>query len=118
MGLFGKKEPEQESGDEFVEINGEGGDKKRAVIRIETLTDYREVETIQELLRNGNIVFLKIKGLREKDLGELKRSIARLKKTSQAMNGDIVGVDENYLVLTPNSARIFRGEEAPVTTEL
>ena len=87
------------------------------MIRIENLNDYRQVEGVHQLLREGNIVFLKIKGLREKDIGELKRSIGRLKKTSQAMNGDIVGVDENYLILTPNTSKIFRGEE-PVAQEV
>ncbi len=26
------------------------------------------------------------------------------------MNGDIVGVDENYLIITPDFARVYRGE--------
>lgn len=111
MALFRKEIEDDEEEENFIEIGEEGLERKKTRIRIESLNDYRQVEDIQKLVREGNIVFLKIKGLREKDIGELKRSVERLKKTSRAMNGDIVGVDENYLVLTPNFARIHRGEE-------
>ena len=112
MALFKRESGEEDEGEDFIEIGEEGLERKKTRIRIESLNDYREVEEIQRLVREGNIVFLKIKGLREKDIGELKRSVERLKRTSRAMNGDIVGVDENYLVLTPNFAKIYRGEEA------
>ena len=113
--IFKKEEPTE--GDEFIEVNSEGDDRKRVNIRIENLNDYRDVEEIQKLLREGNIVFLKIKKIRERDIGELKRSVERLRKTSMAMNGDIVGIDEDYLVLVPPFAKIYRGqvEEAKKT---
>jgi len=65
---------------------------------------------VQQLVRDGNIVFLRIRELREKNISELKRSVEKLKKTVVAMNGDIVGVDEDFLVITPTSAKIFRGK--------
>ena len=40
---------------------------------------------------------------------ELKRAVDKLKKTCVAMDGDIIGVDEDFLVLTPNYAKIWRG---------
>jgi SepF-like predicted cell division protein (DUF552 family) len=106
--IFKKEEAAGE--DEFIEVNTEGDDRKRVNIRIENLNDYRDVEEIQKLLREGNIVFLKIKKIRERDIGELKRSVERLRKTSMAMNGDIVGIDEDYLVLVPPFAKIYRGQ--------
>ena len=106
--IFGR----EDTGDkeEFIEITTEGEDRGRMNIRIENLQDYRDVEGVQRLLREGNIVFLRIKKLKERDLGELKRSVERLRRTSVAMNGDIIGVDEDYLILTPPSAKIHRGE--------
>ncbi len=110
-GLFGREEDEEE----FVEIEKTADDSKKVQVMIESLEDYRDVERVQKLLREGNIVFLKIKPLKDKDLGELKRSVQRLKKTCTAMNGDIVGVDEHFLVLTPPSASVYRGEQARLT---
>ncbi len=110
-GLFGRGEEEEE----FVEIEKTSDESRKIQVIIESLEDYRDVERVQKLLREGNIVFLKIKPLKDKDIGELKRSVQRLKKTCTAMNGDIVGVDEHFLVLTPPSASVYRGEQVSMT---
>lgn len=110
FGLFGG-EPEEE---EYIEIEKEEEGRKFNVI-VESLDDYRDVERVQRLLREGNIIFLKIKPLKDKDLGELKRSVSRLKKTVIASNGDIVGVDENFLILTPQHVKVYRGETLSAT---
>jgi SepF-like predicted cell division protein (DUF552 family) len=107
--IFGKKEPKEEA-EEFIEIESEEGERRKINIRIENLEDYRDVERVQKFLREGDIIFLRIKRLRERDIGELKRSVERLRRTSVAMNGDIIGVDEDFLILTPSYAKIFRGE--------
>ena len=41
-------------------------------------------------------------------MGELKRAVEKLKKTVIANNGDIVGVEQDWLVLTPGYAVIQR----------
>ncbi|NCN39033.1 MAG: cell division protein SepF [Candidatus Aenigmarchaeota archaeon] len=109
LGLFKKDEGVEESPENFIELDQSSGDiKQRINVRIEDLRDYRDIETVQRLVREGNIVFLKIKTLRDKNLGELKRAVQKLRKGSIAMNGDIVGVDDNFLVLCPQFARVFR----------
>ncbi len=78
-------------------------------VRIEKLSSYADVPKIQEFLRNGEIVFLNIKDLKTSNLSELKKAVDKLKNTVSAMDGDIVGIDESYLLLTPSYARIQRG---------
>jgi SepF-like predicted cell division protein (DUF552 family) len=112
--IFKREEPEEEG--EFIEIETGGEERRKVNVRVETLNDYRDVEEVQKLLREGNIVFLRMKKLRERDFGELKRSIERLRRTSMAMNGDIIGVDEDYLILTPPFAKIYRGETEQTKT--
>jgi len=107
--IFGKNE-ETMNEDEFIELETGGEEGKKVNIRIETLNDYRDVEGVQKYLREGNIIFLRIRKLRERDIGELKRSIERLRRTTIAMNGDIIGVDEDFLILSPPNAKIWRGE--------
>ncbi len=110
---FGSK-PEDEAvkkeQSDFIEIPSDQERRARVNVRIETLNDYRDVETVQRFVREGNIVFLKIRRLKERDLGELKRCVDRLRKTIVASNGDIIGIEEDFLVLTPNFAKIYRGE--------
>ncbi|MBI4894641.1 MAG: cell division protein SepF [Candidatus Aenigmarchaeota archaeon] len=111
--MSGKKDGQQKPqapADEYVELgeNMVGGDGKVGV-RIETLIDYNDTDRIQQLLREGNVVFLRVRELRSKDMAELKRSVEKLRKTCTAMNGDMVGVDEDFLVVTPQYAQIYRG---------
>lgn len=107
-----KKAVKPESPEEdFVELEPTHFDEKVGVtVKIDNLSSYADTDRIQTMLRNGNVVFLKIKDLRERDINELKRSVDKLRKTCSAMNGDIVGVDEDYLIITPSFARIFRGK--------
>jgi len=103
-----KKEAMPET--EWVELDSSAFKEDLSVnVRVESLKDFADTNRIQTLIREGNIVFLKIKSLRQKDLSELKRSVEKLKKTATAMDGDIIGVDEDFLVLTPKHAKIFRG---------
>ncbi len=117
FGLFKREEQPEESEENFMEVDQTAGESRQKVsVRIEDLEDYRDIDTVQKLVRDGNIVFLKIKTLREKNLGELKRAVQKLSKGSVAMGGDIVGVDDNFLVLCPTFARVFRQspEEAKI----
>ena len=112
--LKDKIKPQQEEEgnnpeNDFIEIDEAGLVKEEKInVKIETLRDYVDSDRVQQLVRDGNIVFLKIKELRAKNVAELKRAVEKLKKTVVAMNGDIVGVDEDFLVITPNFARVFR----------
>ena len=54
---------------------------------------------------------MKIKVLKEKDMSELKRAIDRLRKTCVAIDGDIAGVDDDFIVLTPPGVKIHRMEQ-------
>src|SRR3990170_5145002 len=101
------KEPEEE----FIEVQPIV-EENRVNVKIDTLREFADIERIQGLVRSGNVVFLKIKDMRQKDITELKRCVDKLRKTALASNGDIVGVDEDYLVLTPSFAKIYRGKSA------
>ena len=79
-----------------------------ASIRVEKMEDFADTERILRSIRKGNVVFLKIKSLREKDMGELKRAVEKLKKIVSANNGDIAGVEQDWLIITPEFAMVER----------
>lgn len=100
--------------EDFIEIEPESVKRGEEIpIRIVKLNEYGDADKVQKALRDGSVVFVKIKTLKEKDMTELKRAIERLRKTVSAVSGDIAGVDENYLIVTPSYAKIMRGEEQP-----
>ena len=105
-----KEEVEEQKEEEFLEIDESLlSESKKLNVRIESLKSFADTERIQNLIREGNIVFLRIKELKNKDLNELKRSVDKLKKTIIAMNGDIVGIGDELLIVCPSFARIYRG---------
>lgn len=105
MAILKKREPEEES---YVEVDETKTNADGVNVKIDKLHDFSDVERVQNLVRDGNVVFLNIKDLRQKDINELKRTVDRLKKTIVANNGDIVGVDEDFLILTPSFAKVLR----------
>jgi SepF-like predicted cell division protein (DUF552 family) len=109
-GLFKKGEKEEQ--DEFLELDEDKFKENQEVsVRIETLNSFSDTDRIQSLVRDGNVVLLRIRQLRANNIGELKKAVDKLRKTCTAMNGDIVGVDEDFLIITPQFARIYRGKE-------
>lgn len=106
--LFGKKVTGEEEEVEYIEVNSAADSRGPMQIRVETLNSFADTDKVQAGLRDGNIIWVKIKPLKEKDMTELKRAVDRLRKTSIAVEGDIAGVDEDYLVLTPKGVTIHR----------
>ena len=107
--LFGRgfKELGEE---EFIELDTNEAEKPegKIPIKVDKIEDFADSDRIQKLVRDGAIVLVKIKALRGKDVSELKRAIDKLRKTCVAINGDIAGIDEDWIVLTPSFAHVAR----------
>ncbi|MEM5828209.1 MAG: cell division protein SepF [Candidatus Aenigmatarchaeota archaeon] len=102
-----KRPKREESEEEEVEIVTPEEEKKEKVYVLK-LKDFNDTYQIQNLLREGYIVVISIKELRMKDVSELKRSVDRIKKTVEAIGGDIVGVEEDLIIATPSGVKIER----------
>ncbi|MFO7794012.1 MAG: cell division protein SepF [Candidatus Nanohaloarchaea archaeon] len=116
LGFLNKKENNSEETvieDDFVELDAKTtNENKKVVVRAETLREFDDVEDVQNRLRDNQIVWVNIKPLKQKDMSKLKRAVKRLKKTVRSVDGDIAGVDEDWIVITPSYAEIERtGDE-------
>ena len=107
--LFGKGMKEL-GGEEFIELDTNELERPegKIPIKVDKIDDFSDSDRIQKLVRDGSIVLVKIKALRSKDVSELKRAIDKLRKTCVAINGDIAGIDEDWIVLTPSFAHVAR----------
>ena len=100
--------------EEYVEIDTT---KKKApdskiMIKSFVLEDFPDIKPALDALREGyTIALINIRPLKEKDIVELKRAVAKLKKTCDAIEGDIAGFGEDWVVATPKFATIHRGEK-------
>ncbi|MEM7819059.1 MAG: cell division protein SepF [Candidatus Aenigmatarchaeota archaeon] len=109
--ILEKFKPKEEEG--FIEVDESLLEEKEEVnLKIENLNSLADVERIQESLREGNVVFVRIKEIRDRNLEELKKCVDRLKKTCMAMNGDMAIAHDDFLILTPEFVRIYRGKAA------
>ena len=99
---------------DYVEIETDTGDSKaQVIVRPFTIEDFSDIKQILDALREGyTIALVNIRPIKDKDLIELKRAINKLKKTCDAIDGDIAGFGDDYIVVTPAFAKIYR-EKAP-----
>jgi SepF-like predicted cell division protein (DUF552 family) len=105
-------EPE-DAEEEYVEVDtvGTADVNKKYVVRPFTLDDFSDLKPILDALREGHtICFINISPLKEKDQVELRRALTKLKKTVDAISGDIAGFSDNYIVATPPFAEIYRSK--------
>lgn len=102
MGMF-KKE------DDYVELDHvDNTEIKKVPIHIEKLNEYSDSDRIQRKLREGTVMLVRVKELKDKNMAELKRAIERIKKTCEAVNGDIVGVGDEWIIVSPANAKVER----------
>lgn len=98
--------------EEYIELDmEEEHEKRRLLIEVERLDNYADSDRLQRKVREGNVLLVKIKDLKSKDMEELKRAVDKLRKTCLAINGDIAGLGEDWLVLTPATAKVHREQE-------
>jgi len=113
------KVEDYELSDDYLELDLNAQKKENKVlVKLFTLSDYEEVNHILDILREGyTIAVVDIKHLRQKDSIELKRAISKIKKTVDALEGNIAGFGENTVIITPSFAQITKEAEKVVPKE-
>lgn len=120
MGFFGRIKDkilgsddylDEEFGEEYIEIDTgkELGKKAKIVVKPFVIRDFADIRDCLDALREGyTIALINIKPLKDRDIVELKRVVNKLKKTCDAIEGDIAGFGEDWIVVTPSFAQVFR----------
>ena len=95
---------------EYIEIDlGQEVKKSKILIKTFLLKNFEDVNNILNSLREGyTIAVIDIKPLKSKDIIELKRAIAKIKKTADALEGSIAGFGENTVIVAPSFAEISK----------
>ncbi|MEM3074484.1 MAG: cell division protein SepF [Candidatus Pacearchaeota archaeon] len=96
------------SDEDYVEIDI-GNEEKRSKVSVRpfVLRKFEDINEVLNSLREGyTIAVIDIQALRKKDVIELKRAVAKLKKTTEALEGNITGFGENIIIATPQFAEI------------
>ena len=102
-------------GEEYLEIDlGQEEKEQKVMVNLFVLKQYEDVNDILNALREGyTIAVIDIKILRKRDSIELKRAISKIKKTTDALEGNIAGFGENLVIVTPSFASIHKEAAKP-----
>jgi len=113
--IFSERGSEDEFDEEYLEIDlGREEKNHKVLVKLFVLKDYDDVNEILNALREGyTIAIIDIKTLRQKDSIELKRAVSKIKKTIDALEGNIAGFGENMVIATPSFAKIHKEEVKP-----
>ncbi len=102
-----------QSGD-YVELEVDQNDKPlpKIFVKYYNLNKFEDASGILNDIRSGyTLSFIKVKEIRDKGgLDELKRTISKLKKSADAAEAQIIGVDEDYLLIVPDFVKVEKGE--------
>ena len=86
--------------------------RSKIVVKPFIIQDFTDIKEPLDSLREGyTIALINIKALKEKDIVELKRAVTKLKKTCDAIEGDIAGFREDWIVVTPSFAHVYRNTQ-------
>lgn len=102
-----------EEEEEFIELEPtvEREREAKIILRYFDLTEYADIKPILSSLREGfTIALVNMEPLKDRDMDELKRAISKIKKTTGAMDGEVVGVSEDWIVAVPSFVKVFKGE--------
>lgn len=107
--IFGGSKAEDHPED-YLEIDLDKEEKQgKVLVKLFVMKKYEDVNSILNVLREGyTIAIIDIKTLKSKDSIELKRAVSKIKKTADALEGNIAGFGENLLIVTPPFAQIQR----------
>ena len=111
---------DEEFVDDYVEIDTKRdiGKKSKIVVKPFIISDFTDVKEALDALREGyTIALINIKPLKDRDIVELKRAVNKLKKTCDAIEGDIAGFGEDWIVVTPGFAHVYRTTETAEVKE-
>jgi len=106
-----------EFGEDFLEVEPERqtSDRKKVTVKPYAVRDFSDIKEPLDDLREGyTVALINIRGIKERDVLELKRVVNKLKKTCDAIDGDIAGFGEDWLVATPGFAKVFRAPAVKV----
>jgi len=88
------------------------------MIRPFVIENFDDIKPALDSLREGyTIALVNIKPIKDKDIIELKRAVNKLKKTCDAIEGDIAGFGEDWIVVAPNFAQIYRNKQTEEVKE-
>ena len=109
-----KKNVNLEESNEYVELEVDQKEKPttKLYVKYYNLVKFEDSGVVLNDIRSGyTLSFIKIKEIKDKGgIEELKRTISKLKRSADAADAQIVGIDEDYILIVPNFVKVEKGD--------
>lgn len=115
MGILEKfKSKEKVTIDDYEELDlaqyeAEIGEKASVLIKVAEITGLGEIPRIKKEIYDGNIIVADVAFIKHDRL-TLDRILKDLKQLAEEIKGDIVGLGEEYVVITPTGIKVDRNK--------
>jgi uncharacterized protein len=80
------------------------------------LRELADLEMVENEVKNGNIIILRITPLASKNIEDVKQAVNQLYEFAESIKGDIARLGDERVVICPDKIRIWR-EKTPVQNE-
>lgn len=88
-----------------AEKNSEGA---KTYLKAMPLRELADLEQVENEVRNGNIIILRITPLASKSITDVKQAVDQLYAFAESIHGDIARLGEERVVICPENIRIWR----------
>lgn len=113
MGILERfKSKERDSMEDYEELDlgqyeAEINEKASVLIKVAEITGLNEIPRIKREIYDGNIIVADVAFIKH-DKITLDRILKDLKQLTEEIKGDIVGLGEEYIIITPTGIKVDR----------
>ena len=93
---------------DYTELVMEQEGQRNLPIVVDRIESFSCADRVVKNVREGKIVFAKVGEFKNLNVDEFKRTVSKIKNVCTAINGDIVGVSGDWLIVAPSLAKIER----------
>jgi len=91
---------------DYAELVEESEVSSKVQIMIDRIESFTDSDRVIHNLREGKVTFAKIGDFKNTNIDELRRTVAKIKTVCRALDGDIVAVANEWLIVAPPQATI------------
>ena len=91
---------------DYAELVEESEVSSKVQIMVDRIESFTDSDRVIHNLREGKVTFAKIGDFKNTNIDELRRTIAKIKTVCRALDGDIVAVANEWLIVSPPAASI------------
>ena len=109
--IFGEKKSGDVDGyvdlEKYVESTGDQSQGAKMYVRVGEIQRYEDLKEFADYVYGGNVLILDFSPIADEEV-ILKRITNDLKKLAKEINGDIAGIGNNLMIVSPSDVKVER----------